>query len=303
MRFLIVCILLSFSLYVNAQSYFQYKFAMADSKMNISNKMKEDVLKVFQKKLTDYKYKNAKCLYDSSTKLFVVQSETNIELEFLTNVLIRYSKNGFEMFEVYSQKELLDYFQTKDLAKVCAKKNLLFLNSSIPNVIDGNSFYVQVLFADTLKFSAEVLKFKNYLPKDILFISPINKIQTQKNSQNYVEFYGIKNNSNCIKLSGLVDSANVVFDSRNHPAINLILNENEKKLFSNLTKNNIGKCIAIVINKTFLLAPYVTSQIEGGSLEISGNFTYKEVSEFVSIMKEENLPIKLKFVKSEIVKK
>lgn len=286
--------MLVFTFNVNAQSFFEYKFAVADNKISIDSKTKDVVLKVFQKKLVDYKYTNAKCLYDSAAKLFIVHSDSSIELGFLTNVLMRYSKNGFEMYELYNQKEILQIIDDNKTTKIP-----LFVNPPAKYFENYNKYNSAIAFKDTAALAKDILQYKSKLPADIIFAYG----KTKEVNQKYIEIYYLKNNKNKFVTKGFIDTVSFGQNENGFIKININLSEKGKIIFANLTKQNIQRGIAMVINNTVLTAPIVTSEIEGGKLEISGGLNYEEASEIVSILKEENLPIKLKFVKSEIVKK
>lgn len=63
--------------------------------------------------------------------------------------------------------------------------------------------------------------------------------------------------------------------------INLVLSEEGAKKFKKLTKRNIGKPIAIVLNKMLISAPIVMSEIPDGKIQIDGNFTDGDTRNFV----------------------
>jgi hypothetical protein len=298
MKCLIVCCFLVFTTSTNAQSFFQYKFAAADSKIELNQKTKEEVIAVFQKKLFKLKYNNAKCFYDSVAKLFVVQTDNSIQNTLLPNDLLRYSKSGFEIYELYSQHEFLRFLSDKDFKNTNIKNLPSFLNMPIADLNKGNPFLNLISFSDTAKFSADVLKYKNQLPTDIIFAQ--GKLKTP--SDKYIEIFGLKNNTNKIITKGLIDTASFGYDDMGYISLNIKFNASGKLKISNFTKQNINKTVAMVINNTVLMAPRVTSEISEGNLQISGNFTLEEATEFVSILTADNLPIRLKFVKSEIVK-
>jgi hypothetical protein len=299
MKYLIVCCCLLFVTNTNAQKIFQYKFAAAVSKMQLDQKTREEVIAVFQKKLSDYKYKNVKCIYDSVTNLFLIQSETSIESEFLASVLIRYSKTGFGIYELYNQKEIFECLAQKDLKKEYVKKNLLFIDISTTMLNSESPFLSFIKLSDTAKLVKDILNFKSRLPSDIIF--SLGKIKDIP--KDYIEVFGLKNNSSKIMGKELIDSAKITYDARGYVSITIKFNEVGKIKLAYLTKKNINKAIAFVINNTVLMSPRVVGEISEGSLEISGGFNYSEATEFLSILKEENLPIKLKFVKSETIKK
>jgi len=68
-------------------------------------------------------------------------------------------------------------------------------------------------------------------------------------------------------------------------------------LFAQATKDNLNKAIAIVIDDKVYSWPVVRSVIQGGEIEVSGDFTANEVKYFPVIFNTEQLPVSFKIVK------
>jgi preprotein translocase subunit SecD len=79
--------------------------------------------------------------------------------------------------------------------------------------------------------------------------------------------------------------------------IKIKLNEVGAKVFAESTKNNLQKSIAIVIDDKVVSWPRVQNAIEGGEVEITGNFTEKEAKYFPVIFNTEQLPLSFKLLK------
>ena len=67
--------------------------------------------------------------------------------------------------------------------------------------------------------------------------------------------------------------------------IDIKLNKEGSENFKKMSAQNIGKPIAIVLNKTLISAPYVNEEIPEGRLQISGNFTVEEAEKFIKLKK------------------
>jgi len=72
---------------------------------------------------------------------------------------------------------------------------------------------------------------------------------------------------------------------RNRPEISIVLTKEGAQKFYMLTKENIGKTIAIVIDKKIISAPKVVTEIKGGKLNISGDFSENEIDEMIEKLK------------------
>jgi len=69
------------------------------------------------------------------------------------------------------------------------------------------------------------------------------------------------------------------------------------KVWADVTKRNLNKSIAIVMDNNVLYAPYVTSEISGGNCQISGRFTCDEGRYIAAIGTSGALPVDFKIVK------
>lgn len=67
--------------------------------------------------------------------------------------------------------------------------------------------------------------------------------------------------------------------------IEISLNKKGAKIFHALTKENIGKPIAIVIEKHIVSLPTVNSPISGGKMDITGSFPNEEIDRLIEILK------------------
>lgn len=67
--------------------------------------------------------------------------------------------------------------------------------------------------------------------------------------------------------------------------IELTLTETGRIKFKELTKKNIQKPLAIVIDKKIIIAPIVNSEIEGGKLTIAGDYTESQIDELIKKLK------------------
>lgn len=78
-----------------------------------------------------------------------------------------------------------------------------------------------------------------------------------------------------------------VEDYSGQPAMEIRLNEAGTEKFARATRANIGKKIAIIGNGKLLAAPVVQSEISGGRLTVSGNFTFDEINALVNRIRKD----------------
>ncbi len=87
--------------------------------------------------------------------------------------------------------------------------------------------------------------------------------------------------------------ASVGIDQFQKSAIDFRFDSNGARKFGSATANNIGKRFAIILDGEVVSAPTIQSAITGGQGQITGNFTVREASELVNILKGGALPAEL----------
>lgn len=94
--------------------------------------------------------------------------------------------------------------------------------------------------------------------------------------------------------------ASVQFDSQTgEPQVSLLFDAEGAKLFSELTKNNISKPIAIALDDQIISAPTVQSQIDNGEAVITGKFTTQEAKKLTLELNAGALPVPIKLVQQQ----
>lgn len=93
-------------------------------------------------------------------------------------------------------------------------------------------------------------------------------------------------------------TASVSFDNASRPQISFTLQGNGAKIFGDFTSANVGKFLAIVLDKKVISAPRVQNAITGGSGVITGQFTIQQANDLAIQLKYGALPIPLKIVET-----
>ncbi len=104
-------------------------------------------------------------------------------------------------------------------------------------------------------------------------------------------------------LSGdIITDARVVFDpTGGNPNISMTMNTDAANIWRKLTRDNVGKCVAIVLDNSVYSYPVINGEISGGSTSIEGHFTLPEATDLVTILKAGKLPAKAVIVAEETV--
>lgn len=85
------------------------------------------------------------------------------------------------------------------------------------------------------------------------------------------------------------------------PVVNFKLDNEGARRFGDMTKNNIGRPLAIVLDDRVITAPVIRSAITGGSGEISGAFTSAEAHDLALLLRAGALPAPLKVIEERTV--
>ena len=87
----------------------------------------------------------------------------------------------------------------------------------------------------------------------------------------------------------------------NKPQVVLSFNDEGKKIFADITKNNIGKQVAIYLDGQAISSPTIQQEITGGEATISGNFTTVEAKTLVTRLNSGALPVPIKLASSQVI--
>ncbi len=90
--------------------------------------------------------------------------------------------------------------------------------------------------------------------------------------------------------SYLMDAEVMVSPQDNRPYVAIKFDPTGAKLFEEITKNNLQRNLAIVLDGTIYSAPTIQTVISGGEASISGSFTFKEANNLAIVLKAGSLP-------------
>ena len=99
-----------------------------------------------------------------------------------------------------------------------------------------------------------------------------------------------------------LERADLGFDQNTSlPVVDLQFNPEGTKIFAELTKNNVGKPLAIYLDGTPISAPVVREEIASGRAQISGNFTLPEAKQLVTRLNQGALPVPITLISQQTV--
>lgn len=99
----------------------------------------------------------------------------------------------------------------------------------------------------------------------------------------------------------VITDAHDTFDQYSKPAVSMSMNTDGARRWAVMTKNNIGRAIAIVLDGYVYSAPNVNGEISGGNSEITGNFTVEQTKDLANVLKSGKMPAPARIVSEDIV--
>lgn len=99
----------------------------------------------------------------------------------------------------------------------------------------------------------------------------------------------------------VIADARADFNQHSRSVVSMEMNQEGAQMWARLTKENIGKCIAIVLDGYVYSYPRVNDEITGGRSEISGNFTVDEAKDLANVLKSGKMPAPAHIVQEDVV--
>ena len=144
---------------------------------------------------------------------------------------------------------------------------------------------------------------KQILPSDLKLLWGA-KPEDGLNKKNVYGLYALKitTSDGRAPLEGdVVTDAKDEFDQHGRPQVSMTMNSEGAREWAALTKANLKKAIAIVLDGVVYSAPRVDREISGGQSIISGNFTIEDTKDLANTLKSGRMPAPAKIVQEEVV--
>jgi SecD/SecF fusion protein len=145
---------------------------------------------------------------------------------------------------------------------------------------------------------------RNNFPSNLKFVYGVPERNDKGVKSEFLPFYALKmvEGSEQAKLEGDgVQTAVQDYDDRGRPAIKMTMTKQGERTWGQMTTDNVGKPIAIVLDDIVYSAPNVINPITTGTSEISGNFTIEEAQDLANILQSGKLPAPAKIVQEQVV--
>ncbi|MCI6160030.1 MAG: protein translocase subunit SecDF [Prevotellaceae bacterium] len=124
-------------------------------------------------------------------------------------------------------------------------------------------------------------------------------------AKNVFELYALKttgtNGRAPLEGDVITDAKDEFHQVTGRPIVSMQMNSDGARRWATLTKANVGKAIAIVLDGVVYSAPAVNGEISGGNSEISGNFTVESTKDLANTLKSGRMPAPARIVQEEVV--
>ena len=222
---------------------------------------------------------------------------------------------SLEFWETYHNGEVSSYLTKANevLAENLPVQNADSLSSNVygplfsilqPSVAREGACVGVAHFADTAKIN-EYLRMKEVkavLPRELKLLWTV---KPQAKTENIFELVAIKVTSRDGKAKidgGVVTDATVQFSNTGgSPEVSMTMDAKGARDWATITKNNVGRQIAIVLDGMVYSYPVVNGEIPGGRSQITGDFTIEEAEDLANVLKSGKLPAPATIIQEQVV--
>ena len=185
------------------------------------------------------------------------------------------------------------------------RQNPLFAVLS-PSGARGHACIGYAHYADTAKINKYLAmpQIKQLFPPEFKPMWTV-KASAMDPNENIFELVAIKATSRDGKApldGGAVTDARVQYgNSGGSPEVSMTMNAEGANVWARMTKENIGRQIAIVLDGMVYSYPNVQNEITGGSSQITGDFTLEEAEDLANVLKSGKLPAPATIIQEQVV--
>ena len=193
-------------------------------------------------------------------------------------------------------------------AEEIAKNFPLFSVLSPSTSRDGQLFRGPVVGYSHSKDTAQVSEYLNMpqikalFPRTVIFRWTAQPTQKEGN---FFQLIALKvtNRDGRAPLDGgaVVDARQDFAQNKSNSVVEMGMTAEGSKIWQRMTRENVGKSVAVVLDNYVQSFPTVQGEIPNGRTEISGNFTVEEAKDLANMLKSGKMPASAKIVQEEIV--
>lgn len=136
-------------------------------------------------------------------------------------------------------------------------------------------------------------------PQTVQFNDTVTKA---KKDIDLYRLVALKTNNGKPALDGsCVVAANADYEQMQGNVVSMTMNNEGAKQWARVTGNNIGNCVAIVLDNYVYSFPRVNTAIEGGRSQITGDFTVEEAQDLANVLKSGKMNAKVEIISDMVI--
>ncbi len=149
--------------------------------------------------------------------------------------------------------------------------------------------------ADTAKLNhlLRLPQIARVFPTELHFAWGKQPAEKDKNTLALIALKADRNGKPAMDVAGMITDARQEYNSSKQIEVSIAMNSEGAGIWKDLTANNIGKSLAIVLDAYVYSYPTVQAEIPNGRSSITGNFTETEAKDLASILKAGKLPARI----------
>ena len=193
--------------------------------------------------------------------------------------------------------------QTANLVQIKKDHPLLAIMQVNPNGQGPVVAYANYKDTADINKYLSMPEIQSELPKDLRLKWGVSPYEYDPKAQTF-ELYAIKSterNGRAPLEGDVVVNAKDEYDHYGKPAVSMSMNSDGARRWAQLTKQNVGKAIAIVLDGYVYSAPNVNQEITGGNSQITGHFTPEQAKDLANVLKSGKMPAPAHIVQEDIV--
>ena len=161
-----------------------------------------------------------------------------------------------------------------------------------------------VVYTDTAKVNAMLAsqQAKAILPRDLKFCWTVKPIDEAETVYQLVALKQVNRDGRASLEGDVITDARADFSQTSAYAnVSMSMNAEGAKAWARITRENIGKSIAIVLDGYVYSFPTVQNEIAGGNSQITGNFTVEEAKDLANTLKSGKMPAPARIIQEDVV--
>lgn len=204
---------------------------------------------------------------------------------------------------VKADSTVADSTKAQEIKSASGKKfnELLMISQNPQNCVVGYAEGKDTAAINSI-INSEAARTK--LPKDLVLAWGVKaeKISNDPKAHPLFQLYALRGQNKQPAMQGaVIDNAKDDFDQYHNPIVSMTMTSDGARDWANLTKKNLKREVAIVLDGFVYSAPTVQTEITGGNSQISGHFTVDDTRDLSNVLKSGKMPAPTNIISEETV--